>query len=200
MSANASSNGNPRDEGREFIEPIDGSIAQPLIILEMTTDKIQLRTKLARPLMANSGTLPRRDNIKLLPGTKGLPPCGGSVAADDPYRSPRSNVLLKIAASRANSTSTVCPGCKSLSASAKALRLDVLTPPRARSRSPGLSPAWSAPDPGCTLLTRTPSPWWVMSGTIPVATRRVVAGAAGKRDCAAGALPEKFSGSVRAAR
>jgi hypothetical protein len=71
---------------------------------------------------------------------------------DDPHRSPKRNVLLKIAASRANSTSTVCPGLKSLRASAKALRLDVLTP-RTKSRSPGLIPAFSAPELGCTLRT-----------------------------------------------
>src|SRR3982075_1544636 len=41
--------GNPPDEGGEIIEHIDGSITQPLVILEMATDKDQLRTKLTSP-------------------------------------------------------------------------------------------------------------------------------------------------------
>src|SRR5947209_2614137 len=73
---------------------------------------------------------------------------------DDCYLSPRTSALRKIASSRANSMSTVCPGRRSLSASAKALRLEVLTPARTKRRSPCLSPAFSAPDPGCTLASR----------------------------------------------
>ena len=41
--------GNPLDQRREIIEHVDGSITQPLVILEMAADKDQLRTKLARP-------------------------------------------------------------------------------------------------------------------------------------------------------
>jgi hypothetical protein len=126
---------------------------------------------------------------------------GGSGApAGCRYRSPRTNVPFKIAASRANSTSTVCPGRKSLNASAKALRFDVLIPPRASNRSPGLRPAFSAPDPGCMLPMRTPSPWSVMSGTMPVAALRAATGVAGSRDCATGAWPEKLMGSGREVR
>src|SRR5262250_403779 len=38
--------GNPFDERSEIIEHIDGSIAQPLVILEMPSDKDQLWTQL----------------------------------------------------------------------------------------------------------------------------------------------------------
>src|SRR4029077_13911204 len=41
--------GDPLDKGREVIEHRDGGIAQPLVILEVATDKSQLRAKLARP-------------------------------------------------------------------------------------------------------------------------------------------------------
>src|SRR5262245_60383756 len=41
--------GDSFDEGREITEHVDGRIAKPLVVLEMTTDKDQLRTKLARP-------------------------------------------------------------------------------------------------------------------------------------------------------
>ena len=41
--------GNPLDERGEIIEHVDGSITQPLVILEMATDKDQLRTKLTSP-------------------------------------------------------------------------------------------------------------------------------------------------------
>ena len=41
--------GNPLDERREIVEHVDGRIAQPLVVLEMTADEDQLRTKLARP-------------------------------------------------------------------------------------------------------------------------------------------------------
>ena len=41
--------GNPFDERREIVEHVDGSIAQPLVLLEMATDKDQLRTKLTSP-------------------------------------------------------------------------------------------------------------------------------------------------------
>src|SRR5258707_10203250 len=40
--------GNPLDEWREIVDHLDGGIAQPLVVLEMATDKSQLRTKLAR--------------------------------------------------------------------------------------------------------------------------------------------------------
>ena len=154
--------------------------------------------------------LPPIAGTRLIPNDRRLVPtadvskCSKTVSSfripSHPYRSSRSNLLLKIAASRSNSMSTVCPGCKSLSASAKARRFGVLMPPRTKSRSPVLSPALSAPDPGRTLATRTPSPWSIKSGTIPVATRRAAVGAVGTRNCAAGAVPEKFSGSGRAAR
>src|SRR5262245_14630213 len=48
--------GNPRDERSEIIEHIDGSIAQPLIILEMPADKDQLRTKLTSPPSRHTAT------------------------------------------------------------------------------------------------------------------------------------------------
>ena len=41
--------GDPLDQRREIIEHVDGSIAQPLVLLEMATDKDQLRTEFARP-------------------------------------------------------------------------------------------------------------------------------------------------------
>src|SRR5262249_25891082 len=41
--------GDSFDEGREIIKHVDGRIAKPLIVLEMTTNEDQLRTKLARP-------------------------------------------------------------------------------------------------------------------------------------------------------
>src|SRR5262245_15824668 len=41
--------GNPFDERGEIIEHSDGSIAQPLVVLEMPADKDQLRTKLTSP-------------------------------------------------------------------------------------------------------------------------------------------------------
>src|SRR5579872_992829 len=40
---------NSLDKRREIIKHINGSIAQPLIILEMPADKDQLRTQLTRP-------------------------------------------------------------------------------------------------------------------------------------------------------
>src|SRR5215831_12081051 len=41
--------GDPFDERSEIIEHIDGSIAQPLVILEMPADKDQLWTQLTSP-------------------------------------------------------------------------------------------------------------------------------------------------------
>src|SRR5262245_14038836 len=41
--------GDSFDERREIIKHVDGRIAKPLVVLEMTTDEDQLRTKLARP-------------------------------------------------------------------------------------------------------------------------------------------------------
>src|SRR5262249_38530113 len=41
--------GNPFDERSEIIKHIDGSIAQPLVIVEMPADKDQLRTQLTSP-------------------------------------------------------------------------------------------------------------------------------------------------------
>src|SRR5947209_12708518 len=41
--------GDSLDEGREIMEHIDGGIAQPLVVLEMATDKDQLRTEFACP-------------------------------------------------------------------------------------------------------------------------------------------------------
>jgi hypothetical protein len=36
--------GNSLDEGREIIEHLNDGIAQPLVVLEMATDKDQVRT------------------------------------------------------------------------------------------------------------------------------------------------------------
>src|SRR5262249_59787022 len=41
--------GNSFDERREIKKHVDSSIAKPLVLLEMTTDEDQLRTKLTRP-------------------------------------------------------------------------------------------------------------------------------------------------------
>ena len=41
--------GDALDQGREIVEHVDGGIAEPLIVLEMTAHKNQLRAKLARP-------------------------------------------------------------------------------------------------------------------------------------------------------
>src|ERR1700756_1745835 len=41
--------GNSLHEGGEIIEHLNGSIAQPLVVLEMATDEDQLRTEFARP-------------------------------------------------------------------------------------------------------------------------------------------------------
>src|SRR4029450_12866780 len=41
--------GDSFDQRREIIKHVDGGIAKPLVVLEMTTDEDQLRTKLARP-------------------------------------------------------------------------------------------------------------------------------------------------------
>lgn len=41
--------GNPFDERREIVEHVDRSIAEPLVVLEMTTHENQLRTQFARP-------------------------------------------------------------------------------------------------------------------------------------------------------
>src|SRR5262245_28073200 len=41
--------GDALDEGRVIVEHVDGGIAKPLIVLEMTTDENQVRAKLARP-------------------------------------------------------------------------------------------------------------------------------------------------------
>src|SRR5262252_166954 len=48
--------GNPFDERGEIIEHIDGSIAQPLVILEMPADKDQLRTQLTGPPSRHTAT------------------------------------------------------------------------------------------------------------------------------------------------
>src|SRR6516162_3124087 len=48
--------GNPLDERSVIIENIDGSIAQPLVILEMPADKDQLRTKLTSPPARHTST------------------------------------------------------------------------------------------------------------------------------------------------
>jgi hypothetical protein len=48
--------GNPLDKRREIIEHLDGSISQPLIILEMATDKDQVWAKLARPPSRHAAT------------------------------------------------------------------------------------------------------------------------------------------------
>src|SRR5206468_2319016 len=52
--------GNPFDERSEIIEYIDGSIAQPLVILEMPADKDQLWTKLTSPPSRHTATDPKR--------------------------------------------------------------------------------------------------------------------------------------------
>jgi hypothetical protein len=44
--------GNSFDERSEIIKHIDGSIAQPLVILEMSADKDQLRSRLNCSSMA----------------------------------------------------------------------------------------------------------------------------------------------------
>jgi hypothetical protein len=41
--------GNSLDEGCEVTQYLDGGIAEPLVLLEMATDKSELRTQLARP-------------------------------------------------------------------------------------------------------------------------------------------------------
>ena len=41
--------GDSFDERREIVKHVDGRIAKPLVVLEMTTNEDQLRTKLARP-------------------------------------------------------------------------------------------------------------------------------------------------------
>ena len=38
----------PLDEGREVADHLDGGIAQPLVVREMTIDEDELRTQLAR--------------------------------------------------------------------------------------------------------------------------------------------------------
>src|SRR5499425_2313478 len=48
--------GNPFDERSEIIEHIDGSIAQPLVILEMPSDKDQLWTQLTSPAARHTAT------------------------------------------------------------------------------------------------------------------------------------------------
>jgi len=48
--------GNPFDERSEIIEHIDGSIAQPLVILEMPADKDQLWTQLTGPPSRHTAT------------------------------------------------------------------------------------------------------------------------------------------------
>src|SRR6516162_8870156 len=48
--------GDPLDERCEVVEHIDGSIAQPLVILEMPAYKDQLRTQLARPPSGHAAT------------------------------------------------------------------------------------------------------------------------------------------------
>src|SRR5438105_15501811 len=40
--------GNPLDEGREIVDDLNGGIAQPLVVAEMTADKSELRTEFAR--------------------------------------------------------------------------------------------------------------------------------------------------------
>src|SRR5258707_13078326 len=40
--------GNPLDEGREIADHFDGGVAQPLVFLEMSADKGELRTEFAR--------------------------------------------------------------------------------------------------------------------------------------------------------
>src|SRR5262245_58127281 len=41
--------GNPFNEGREIVDDLDCGVTQPLIVLEMASDKDELRTELARP-------------------------------------------------------------------------------------------------------------------------------------------------------
>jgi hypothetical protein len=41
--------GNPLNEGRKIINYLDGRIAQPLVVLEMATNKNELRAELSRP-------------------------------------------------------------------------------------------------------------------------------------------------------
>src|SRR5262245_59633616 len=48
--------GNPFDERGKIIEHINGSVAQPLVILEMPADKDQLRTQLTSPLPRHTAT------------------------------------------------------------------------------------------------------------------------------------------------
>src|SRR6516165_3815999 len=48
--------GNPFDERSEIIEHIDGSIAQPLVILEMPANKDQLWTQLTGPPSRHTAT------------------------------------------------------------------------------------------------------------------------------------------------
>src|SRR5215831_9675386 len=48
--------GNPFDERSEIVEHIDGSIAQPLVIVEMPADKDQLRTQLTGPPSRHTAT------------------------------------------------------------------------------------------------------------------------------------------------
>src|SRR6516165_8936030 len=48
--------GNPFDERSEIIKHIDGSIAQPQVILEMPADKDQLRTQLTSPASRHTAT------------------------------------------------------------------------------------------------------------------------------------------------
>src|SRR5215467_3831788 len=52
--------GNPFDERSEIIKHIDGSIAQPLVILEMPADKDQLRTQLTSPASRHTATDSKR--------------------------------------------------------------------------------------------------------------------------------------------
>src|SRR5262249_12794142 len=52
--------GNSLDERSEIIEHIDGSITQPLVILEMADDKDQLWTKLASPPSRHTATDSKR--------------------------------------------------------------------------------------------------------------------------------------------
>ena len=40
--------GNPLDEGREIADHLDGGVAEPLVVLEMTADKSELWTELVR--------------------------------------------------------------------------------------------------------------------------------------------------------
>src|SRR6516162_10029191 len=48
--------GNPFDERSEIIKHIDGSVAQPLVILEMPADKDQLRTQLTSHASRHTAT------------------------------------------------------------------------------------------------------------------------------------------------